>query len=213
MNIRELVTKADINGLTQALTQHPDLANQGLPCDDGNPTLAHPLHRICDGVFNGIYSDKTACEMATVFLKFGADVNGGVLIENKDSPLVAAASLRADAVGSLYIDHGATINHPGCHGGTALHWAAWCGRDQLLKKLLAHNAEINRLCVDFKSTPFFWAIHGYKFGGLENRHNQFECARMLIDAGADTTIPNFEGYRPVQLLQDEDLKFKTLFKS
>jgi uncharacterized protein len=148
-----------------------------------------------------------------VFLSFGADVNGGKLIENKDSPLVAAASLRADDVGALYLDHGAIVNHPGCHGGTALHWAAWCGRDQLLKKLLAHNADINRLCVDFKSTPFFWAIHGFKFGGLGNRHHQFECARLLLDAGADITIPNFEGYLPVQLLQEEDREFKSLFYS
>ena len=213
MTIRDLILKADLETLTKVLSEDPRLANEGISSDDNNAVLAHPLHRLCDGVFNGTYSDETACEMAKVFLKFGADVNGGKLVENKDSPLVAAASLRSDSVGALYIDHGADVNHPGCHGGTPLHWAAWCGRDQLLKKLLAHHADINRLCVDFKSTPLFWAIHGFKFGGLQNRHHQFECAKLLLDAGADATVPNFEGYRPVQLLQDEDREFKSLFQS
>jgi hypothetical protein len=213
MNVRDLIVKADLKGLMKALSENSKLANEGILYDEHNPALAHPLHRLCDGVCNGIFSDETACEMAKIFLKFGADVNGGPLIENKDSPLTAAASLRSDGLGALYVHHGAVVNHPGCHGGTPLHWAAWCGRDELLKKLLAHNAHINRLCVDFTATPFFWAIHGFKFGGLGNRHHQFECAKLLLDAGADTTLPNMDGTRPVQLLQEEDRDFKSLFHS
>jgi uncharacterized protein len=147
-----------------------------------------------------VYSDEQALEMASIFLTYGARVDGDPLRDLKDTPLIAAASLHADSVALLYIDHGANIFHPGCHGGTALHWAAWCGRDKLVKRLLEAKSEINRLCLTFKSAPVFWGVHGYKFGGDKNRKNQVECVRLLLDAGADTSIPNFEGYKPIELL-------------
>jgi hypothetical protein len=54
-------------------------------------------------------------------LEFGANVNGNNPAEKQDSPLLAAASLNADQLAYLYIEHGADIHHAGCHGGTALH--------------------------------------------------------------------------------------------
>lgn len=210
--IKSLVDNKNYNELRALLHGNHYLANEGIPYDDKNPTKAHPLHRICDGVFAKKYTDDDAVEMAKIFLEFGADVNGGELVEKKDSPLIAASSLNADKVGILYIDHGANIHHPGCHGGTALHWAAWCGRDVLVEKLIEKSAEINKLCIDFRSTPLFWAIHGYRFGEGQNRHHQVECARMLLDAGADRSIPNFEGYKPIQLLEDTDKELKALLR-
>jgi uncharacterized protein len=73
-------------------------------------------------------------------------------------------------------------------------------------------AEINLRCIDYNSTPLFWAVHGYKFGGKENLHKQVECARILLANGADPSIPNFEGYQPVQLLDDTDREMVSLFK-
>src|SRR6186713_879838 len=127
--LKSLISNNDRVGLRSILSKHPQLVNEGIPYHDANPAKAHPLHRICDGVFAATSTDDEAVEMAKIFLEFGADVNGGELIEKKDTPLIAAASLGADKVGLLYIEHGANINHAGCHGGTALHWAAWCGRD------------------------------------------------------------------------------------
>ena len=210
--IKSLIDDKNYDKLRAILQENRHLVNEGIPCDDTNPTLAHPLHRICDGVFAKKYTDDEALDMAKIFLEFGANVNGGELIEKKDSPLIAASSLNADKVGILYIDHGANIHHAGCHGGTALHWAAWCGRDVLVKKLIEKRAEINRLCIDFRSTPLFWAIHGYRFGEGQNRHHQIECAKMLLDAGADRSIPNFEGYKPIQLLDDKDQELKDLLR-
>src|ERR1039457_6412246 len=126
--IKRPIDKKDFDGLKYSLSKTPKLANKGIPFDDVNATNAHPLHRICDGVFLKIYSDEDALKMARIFLEFGADINGGELIEKQDTPLIAASSLHADLVALLYIDQGAELNHPGCHGGTALHWAAWCGR-------------------------------------------------------------------------------------
>jgi uncharacterized protein len=210
--LKSLISNNDRVGLRGMLLKHPQLVNEGIPFDDANPAKAHPLHRICDGVFANTFTDDEAVEVAKIFLEFGADVNGGELIEKKDTPLIAAASLGADKVGLLYIECGANIHHAGCHGGTALHWAAWCGRDILVKRLLEAGAAINKLCIDFKSTPLFWAIHGYKFGKGQNRHQQVECARMLLDAGCDRSIPNFEGYKPYQLLDEGDTELRDLLR-
>lgn len=207
MTIKELIINKDYKGLEQALAHNPGLANEGLPYDEMNTTKAHPLHRICDGVFSGKYTDEEGVEMAKIFLKYGANINGNELMERQDSPLVAAASLHADQLAFLYIENGAVIGHPGCHGGTALHWAAWCGRDKVVKRLIQAGAEINKRCIDFKSTPLFWAVHGLKNGG-SNAQACLECVKLLLQAGADKTIPNAEGVTVFDLLTDEDRELK-----
>ncbi|GAB3933109.1 ankyrin repeat domain-containing protein [Larkinella terrae] len=206
--MRDLINNNDLNGIRQALSAHPELANEGLPYDAQNPKKAHPLHRICDGVFAGHYTDEEAVEMAKLFLEYGARVDGDALVEKQDSPLVAAASLHADQVAILYIENGATINHPGCHGGTALHWAAWCGRPKVVKRLLAAGAEINRRCIDFEATPLFWAIHGLKHGGTNSLPDCLECVTLLRQSGADKTIPNGNGTAVADLLTDTDGELK-----
>jgi uncharacterized protein len=211
-SLQALIDRVDYEGLSSLLSNQSALANAGMPFDAENPTEAHPLHRICDGVFQNKYTDDQAVEMAKIFLAHGANVNGFALKEKQDTPLIAAASLQAEKVGLLYIERRANIHHAGCHGGTALHWAAWCGRDILAGRLIREHAEINRICIDFKSTPLFWAVHGFIYGGEQNRNNQFECARMLVKVGADKNIPNFEGYAPLQLLGKADVEWIKLLQ-
>jgi uncharacterized protein len=210
MTIRDLVFSANVVELDKSLHANPALANIEISLPD-NPAMAHPLHRICDGVFNKHFSEQTGIEIARVFLRHGADLNS-VKESGKDSPLTAACSLYCDELAIFYIEQGARIDHRGCHGGTALHWAAWCGRDKIMNKLLPLNPEINQLCIDFKSTPLFWALHGFKFGGEHNIHNQLSCARLLLEKGADPSIPNFEGYLPKQLIAKDDKDFIELLK-
>lgn len=210
--MKDLIINRDYEGIRKALAGNPSLANEGIPFDEKNTTKAHPLHRICDGVFAHDYTDREAVEMAKIFLEFGANVDGYGLTEGKDSPLVAAASLYAEEVGILYVENGAAVNHAGCHGGTALHWAAWVGRDKLVERLIRENADINKLCTDFKSTPLLWAVHGYKHGGMENRYHQAECVRLLIAAGADKTVPNAEGTTPLGFLDEKDTELMDLLK-
>lgn len=212
MNIKQLIDQLDYEGIDSALSQNPSLANEGVPYDATNTAKAHPLHRICDGVFSGKYTDTQAVELAKIFLKHGAKIDGNEFIEKCDTPLVAAASLYADQVGILYIESGANIHHGGCHGGTALHWAAWCGRPVLLKKLVAEKAEINKLCIDFKSSPLFWAVHGLKQSDGKHFAEYTECVKILLEAGADKSIPNLEGYKPFDLLKDDDTELKELLK-
>ncbi len=210
--MKELIMNKDYEGIKKALSQNPSLANEGIPFDEENQTKAHPLHRICDGVFAHTYTDKEGVEMARIFLDYGANVNGYSLTEGQDTPLTAAASLHAEEVGILYIENGAAIDHPGCHGGTALHWAAWVGRDQLVERLIRENADIHKLCTDFKSTPLLWAVHGYKHGGIENRYHQIECVRLLLKAGADKNIPNVEGTTPLEFLENQDKELADLLR-
>ena len=99
----------DYKGIKQALSNNPNLANEGIPYDDVNTTKAHPLHRICDGVFSKKYTDEEAVKMAKIFLEYGANVNGNKLAEKHDTPLIAAVSLYADQVAIFYIENGANI--------------------------------------------------------------------------------------------------------
>lgn len=208
MSIADLVFSARVDELDQALRDDPSLAKQQIPLPD-NPAYAPPLHRVCDGVFNGLYPEEKGIAIAKIFLKHGAELN---VTNNpgKDSPLTAACSLNCDQLALLYIKEGADIHHQGCHGGTALHWASWCGRDVVVKKLVTMVGDINQRCIDFKSTPLFWALHGYRFGGKENRSNQVNCARILLEHGADPSIPNFEGYMPKQLIERGEKELEDL---
>ena len=208
LSIKELIDTKDYEGLSIRLSQNPNLANEGLPYDEVNTAKAHPLHRICDGVFSGKYTDEEGVKMAKIFLEFGADINGGKMIEKNDTPLIAAASLHADRVAVFYIEQGAEISHAGCHGGTALHWAAWCGRPIVVERLLEQGSEIDKKCIDFKSTPLFWAVHGLKQGDKKNMAAHLGCVKLLIESGADKNIPNSEGKTIFDLLENGDFELR-----
>jgi ankyrin repeat protein len=210
--MKKLIDNKDFKGIKQALSNNPNFANEEIPYDEVNTTKAHPLHRICDGVFSKKYTDEEAAKMAKIFLEFSAHINGNKLTEKNDTPLIAAASLHADQVAIFYIENGANINHAGCHGGTALHWAAWCGRDKVVRRLIQEEAEINKRCIDFKATPLFWAVHGLRKGDKNNMHNHLECVKILIQSGVDKNIPNGEGKTVFDLLSDEDLELKETIK-
>jgi ankyrin repeat protein len=207
--MKKLIDNKDYEGIKQALANNPDLANEGIPYDEMNSTKAHPLHRICDGVFTGRYTDEDGVKIAKIFLDNGADVNGK-LADQRDTPLIAAASLHADQLAILYIENGADIHQLGTHGATALHWAAWCGRDKLVKRLLAEGADISKRCVDFQSSPLFWATHGLKNGDKNDLQQHLACVKILLEAGADKSVPNIDGKTIFDLADDSDVQLKEL---
>lgn len=211
--MKKRIENKDLEGIRQALSDNPQLANEGISYDHSNTTKASPLHRICDGVFTGKLTDEEGVEIAKIFLEFGAKVNGSGLAEKQDTPLIAAASLHADQVAVLYIENGADIRHAGTHGGTALHWAAWCGRNKVVEKLVQQGAEINKLCIDFKSTPLFWAVNGLKKGAQNDLQNYLKCIEILIQSGADKSIPNAEGKTIFHLIDEDDMDLKALLNT
>jgi hypothetical protein len=204
MDIKNLIDQADFTALEAALGSNPALANEGLSYDSLNTTKAHPLHRICDGVFSGTYTDGEAVKIAQLFLSYGSKVNGIGLIARQDSPLTAAASLHADQVAMLYIKHGADIHHPGVHGGTALHWAAWCGRPTVIEALLNAGAHVNQLCIDFGATPLFWAVRGSKISNVSQIEEYRKSIILLRSHGADPSLPNKNGETILNMLTQHD---------
>ena len=185
----KLVTQDDLNQLRAALEADPKIANAGVPCSDSQPEMkGHPLHRICDLVFSRAITDKWAIEIAKVLLEFGADINGYKSSGDRDTPLIAAASLHAEQLGIFYIEQGADIFYAEHDGATALHWAAFCGRDELVASLIAKGANINQQDTTFNSTPIGWAVHTLTSGDSGNQHNQIPCIHLLLNAGADKAV-------------------------
>jgi uncharacterized protein len=211
-NISNLIYTKDHEGLGKALATNPNLANEGVGLATEENVKAHPLHRLGDAFFDKKLTEDEAIAFAKIFLAFGANINGVDLAENQDSPLTAAVSFYAENLALFYIAQGADIHHKGCHGGTALHWAAWCGSKVVLQKLLDLGANVNQLCSNFKSTPLLWAVHGIRFGGEQNQNQQEECIKLLLAHGADKAILNIEGYLPVQFLNEEQEELKALLR-
>ncbi|MDX2282793.1 MAG: ankyrin repeat domain-containing protein [Bacteroidia bacterium] len=206
-SILPYLDRKDFAGLRQLLALHPELANEEIPA---GPVPAHPLHRICDRVFEGRFTDEEALAAARILLEHGARVDGNHPAAGRDTPLIAAASLHADLAALLYVESGADLRHPGTHGGTALHWAAWCGRPAVVERLLAAGAEPGRRCADFGAEPLFWAVHGYVQGGRQHLAACQTVVRMLRAAGADPQVPSRSGTRAQDLLGEEDAELSAL---
>ena len=210
IDIKSLIVNTDFAGLESAFIANPELANAHIPITDDSPLLAHPLHRICDAVFFQKITDHQAVKLATLFIKYGSAVDGYPIQAGKDSPLVAACSLHADKVALLFIEKGADIHHPGTHGGTALHWAAWCGRPLVLKRLIECGAAINQLCFEFRATPLYWATHGLLHDASANVKDYEKCLEILLKNGADKNFTNKEGKSVIDLLRGS--KFEHLIQ-
>lgn len=208
--VKKLIAAVNYEGLKQILSADPGLANEEIAYDEVNTAKAHPLHRICDGVFSKTYTDEQALAMAKIFIEHGAKINGNEMIIEKDTPLIAACSLYADKVALYYIEQGAELNHPGCHGGTALHWAAWCGRPGVVEKLVQAGAAINQVSIKYQSTPLIWAMNALKETDAKNTASLVKCVNILITAGADKTIPDADGETFFDYLNDDQSGLKDL---
>ena len=209
--IKKLIEDKDYEGISHVLSNNAHLANEGItiPYDNTCTINAHPLHRICDAVFAKKMTDEEAIKIARVFLDFGADINGAVIKENEDTPLLAAASLHAEQLGIFYIEKGADIHYPGRHdGATALHWAAYCGRDKLVERLIREKATIDRPDTAYNSTPLGWAIQPLLTGDKVNGFHQLACIKLLLQAGADIMRLRKEANQYLQTLAHDDRELK-----
>ena len=211
--IKTLIEDKDFAAIRQLLAGNPSLANEGItiPYDHKCTSKAHPLHRICDAVFAKKITEEEAIEMAKIFLDFGANIDGDTIKKNNDTPLLAAASLHAEQVGIFYIDNGANIHYPDQHdGATALHWAAFCGRDKLVERLIREKAIVNQRDTSYNATPLGWALQPLMTGDTFNTYHQVSCIKLLLKAGADVTTLNNEAIEYLHLLAKDDPELKKL---
>ena len=209
--LKSLIENKDYAGIRKLLANNPDLANEGItiPFDRNCTSKAHPLHRICDAVFAKKITDEEAIEIAKILLGSGADIDGTAIKENKDTTLLAAASLHAEKLGIFYIEKGANIHYADKNdGATALHWAAFCGRDQLVEKLIQEKAIIDQRDTSYNCTPLAWAIQSLLTGDTFNAFQQVSCIKLLLKAGADTDTLDIEKSQYLYSLTENDSELK-----
>lgn len=212
--VKKLIEDKDYNGLNKLLANNPGLANEGItiPYDSFCRVKAHPLHRICDGVIAGKITDSEAVKFAKIFLDNGADIDGDKN-KNEGTPLLAAASLHAEQVGIFYIERGADVHYTYKNdGASALHWAAFCGRDKLVDRLIKANVAIDEPDGAHTSTPLGWALHSLMTKDELNAHNQMNCIKLLLKAGANTEKLNEGASDYLKVLAQDSLKLQNLLK-
>ncbi len=139
----------------------------------------------------------------------GADVNA----PGKDgqTPLMVLARGSSVAAARVLLEHGADVNaREAWRDQTALIWAAAQNQPAMVKLLLEHGAD-----PDARSEPPTWdrQISGEKrrlfrpFGALTAllyaaREGCVECARSLVEGGADIDLSGYRGITPVMMALD-----------
>jgi ankyrin repeat protein len=101
-----------------------------------------------------------------------------------DTVALAAALRRGAAIDSLD-----TRRNP--NGRRALNWAAWFDHPAAIRFLVARGAQVNLANV----TGFTPLHHAAEHGSLE-------AARALLALGADRTVRNQMGQRPIDIARD-----------
>ena len=113
------------------------------------------------------------------------------------SPLIVACERNLPAIAELLLKHGADLTIKDAKGRNPLSVASFCGCDDVVKFLL-DKTDASTLLIDTKDsngcTPLWLAC----------RTGNLSMVKVLIDAGADTTVANNEGLTP----QEVASKFK-----
>lgn len=97
--------------------------------------------------------------------------------------LTALTEGRDDAVRLMLALHW-PLAHESEWGGTALHWAAWNGRTDMVRLLLDHGAPVNARDSRYGSSPLAWTAHGSRYCARANDEDYPAIAHQLLDAGS-----------------------------
>jgi hypothetical protein len=182
MNVKAAIRKGDAETLTSLLTEEPSRANVLIRWGENRRIYTHPLHYVCDMIFDGTLKRGTELPLIDALIRAGADLdfqrNG-----KGDTPLIGAASLVAEDVGIRLIEAGADARRRGIFAETALHWAALLGENRLAQRLIPVS-EIDLRDEKYNSPPLGWAIHGCYELPKGDQGRQREVAALLIAAGA-----------------------------
>ncbi len=195
-DFRVLIERGDVQAIRRALASDRALANQTIHWVLNQKNQSDPLHYVSDCVGNGWLTNGMEGEVAEALLEHGAAIEG---TENRESPLIASASLGAEKVSKVLIERGAALERTSIFGARALHWAAWLGSATTVELLVAHHADLEARCSKFGATPLFWAVHGYGPNGPRLKKDQVAAAKILIQAGATVDTTNQEGLSAIEL--------------
>ncbi len=182
--LQAAIEAGDADALRALLAEQPALADATIRWGEDGKNGSVPLHYVCDMQFEGALAPERALPLVEVLLEAGATIDAPHE-RHGDTPLIAAASLYAEAVGKRLIEAGADVRARGLFDATALHWTAFCGLDGLAAALIEAGAEIELRDSDNDGTPAQWARYGWSEGNLRSRHGrQPQVVALLAAAGA-----------------------------
>jgi len=142
--------------------------------------------------------------MLECLLKAGADVNA----TNQDGQtalMIIARTSNTDAA-KLLLARGADINAiEKWRGQTALMWAAAEGQAPMVKELAAHGADLNARSkvnnwdrqVTAENRAKYMPLGGWTALLFAAREGHVDCAKALVEAGADKDLQDPDGVSPM----------------
>ncbi|KAJ9590252.1 hypothetical protein L9F63_016639, partial [Diploptera punctata] len=137
------------------------------------------LHEYESGPLEEAILNKDA-DCISLFIKYGAVVNRpGVMYGWKATPLHFACDRGTENIVKILLENGADPNAQDNCGKTPLHEAVSEGRAQFVQLLLQHGARVHITSTDGE-TP----LHVVK---------TLDCAKLLVDHGADVTAVTKNG--------------------
>jgi ankyrin repeat protein len=105
------------------------------------------------------------------------------------------------------LKRGADIHATDKNGVTALHHAVRFRSAAAVQTLIEHGADVNQACRRNGSTPLHRAVTQTGAPGTGGRGQVArEIVAILLAAGADPSIANKSGKKPVQYATDETIK-------
>lgn len=148
-----------------------------------------------DDAFQVLISRSPASLRLTVLARLG-DADGvralltsnptliSSLTKSEQATLAHAAQDEDAAAVRLLLGAGWPLDAGGQHDATALHWAAFLGNAELVKMILGHGPNLERVDADHGGTPLEWALYGSREGYRADTGDFVGVVTALIDAGA-----------------------------
>jgi hypothetical protein len=182
VTVKTAIESGDAAALHRLLAEDASRANELVSWGKNDRILTHPLHYVCDMLFEGTLARGRELPLIEALIRAGADLDHQPG-PKADTPLIGAASLGAEDAGLVLLRAGARPELTGIFAETALHWAALLGEDRLAAGLI-EGSELDLKDEKYSSPPLGWAIHGRQNPPAGNQGRQCEVAALLVAAGA-----------------------------